>query len=82
MSVHLNKEKLELKQQISPGELAQLMHQFIDACETQADFPIDLQGQRYVVPGTAFKDSKIELEYEEKQDECEFEVKMKWRKQV
>lgn len=71
-------EKMKVKERLSADEMKTLLSTWLDALEKGEDLDFELKGEKCFVPFLAFQDGKIKAEFEVNEDECEFEIKLKW----
>jgi predicted PolB exonuclease-like 3'-5' exonuclease len=71
--------KLEKKEYLDRETFTEMVRNFLTALENDKDLQVEVKGENYQVPRSAFENGKFRSEYEVKKGEYEYELTLKWR---
>lgn len=71
--------KIERKEYVDRIAFTEMLRDFLEALENDEDLQVEVKGENYTVPRTAFENGRFRSEYEVKKGEFEYELTLKWR---
>lgn len=71
--------KYERKEYLDRIAFTEMVRDFLTALENDEDLQVEVKGENYKVPRSAFENGKFRSEYEVKKGEYEYELTLKWR---
>ena len=71
--------KYERKEYLDRQKFTEMVRNFLTALESDQDLQVEVKGENYKVPRSAFESGRFRSEYEVKKGEYEFELTLKWR---